>query len=122
MFVLLAMAGLHRGVISTLPLDLHGTVNTNVNLFVTFVNLRGTNVVIGGSTALVSLKGVASNSTLLNVVNLLVASVLLIGGIHKTLLVKVLLAAIVNVPVKLARLSNILDAPPSVRPVFFRFR
>lgn len=96
-FVLLSLAGIHRTVFGTVPVGLGRTMSINVNLFVTFVKLRGTGVMIGGSSALMDMFSFGSSMSnkafgarkvaiLLTLVKLLVATVLLMGGMGKGVL------------------------------------
>lgn len=88
---------MHRTVFGTVPVGLGQTISTNVNLFVTFVKLISTGVVISGPTAGISLFSFGNTVTtkafraikipiLLTVLNILFANVLVIGGIEKGVL------------------------------------
>ncbi len=99
MFLTLSIAPVHRGVFGTVPVALGGTVATNVKLFVYFVTLRSSNVVVGDSTALMALVPFARISfrarkvyTVLTLVKALLASLLLMGGMGNTVLVNVFTA------------------------------
>lgn len=106
-----------------MPVGLHFTVSTKVNVFVTFINLGGTNVVIPGPTAFIVFKPFAPISVL-TVIKVLLDNVLILEGIGKTLFCDVLVYALVNVPLKIARVPSKflpISVPRSVIPAFYRF-
>lgn len=99
-FVLLSMAGMHRTVFGTVPGGLGSTIDMKVKLFVTFMNLRGTRVIVN-NTALIRLfslskcgrlgnidtaVGSVKVAIVLTLIKVLVAKVLMVGGIGKGVL------------------------------------
>lgn len=100
MFVILSLAGMHRTVFGTVPLGLGSTIDINVNLFVTFMKLRGTGVIVNNSALLrlfsMSNCGTTGNmrtsfggikvAIVLTLVNVVMAKVLIIGGMGKGVL------------------------------------
>lgn len=80
-------------------------MSTNVNVFVTFVNLGGTNVVATGTSAFIRLNGFAPIDVL-NLVDVLLYNYLVTEEIGNSLFVTVVVSALVNVPVNMARFSS----------------
>ncbi len=91
-FLLLSFFGFERTLIGRVPRGLGFNVATKVNLFVAVVTLVGSNIIIGGSSALISVNDFGDPTFILSVMKLLVVKVLHRFGIPNSVLLNVVTA------------------------------
>lgn len=121
-FILLSFINVREAIVDSIPINLKHAVTVGIGLFITFVGLQASNLIIGDEATLVTLGSFRDPNVIVTVIGLVVTAFLLIKNIQGGILIGVLVSTIVAIPLGVTSLpSAILQLPPSVAPTAFAF-
>ena len=89
-FVILTAAGVRRMIVSAIPAELYGAVAAGIGLFIAFIGLRNSGLVVSNSATSVGLGNLHTPSTLLALFGLMLTSALLVRGYPAAMLAGIL--------------------------------
>lgn len=121
-FILLTITNIREKLVHLLPDTIKKSLCAGIGLFIAFIGLKGSDVIINNDATLVSLGNLTQGSALLFVIGLILTSVLLILKVKGGLLLGILITTVVGIPMGITRFDGILSTPPSIEPVFLKFQ
>ena len=127
-FVILTLTKVRQWILNSIPLSLKSAIGAGIGLFIAFIGLQNSGLIVNSDSTLVTLGDVCHGSGLLAVIGIFITAMLLIlkvrGGILLGILVTALLGLVIKDPatgVALTHFSGVVDTPPSVAPIFMKF-
>ena len=127
-FIILTLTKVRQWILNSIPLSLKSAIGAGIGLFIAFIGLQNSGLIVNSDSTLVTLGDVCHGSGLLAVIGIFITAMLLIlkvrGGILLGILITSLLGLIIKDPatgVALTHFSGVVDTPPSVGPIFMKF-
>ena len=121
-FILLTITNIREKLVHLLPDTIKKSLCAGIGLFIAFIGLKSSDVIINNDATLVSLGNLTQGSALLFVIGLILTSVLLILKVKGGLLLGILITTVVGIPMGITRFDSILSTPPSIEPIFLKFQ
>ena len=94
LFLLLTVGGIRQAIINAVPRDLKLAISVGIGLFIAFIGLKGTGLIVENSATYVALGHVTSPTTLLSLFGLLFTAALMARGIHGAILIGIFVTTI----------------------------
>lgn len=124
-FILLSFIKAREAIFDSIPLSLKHAVSVGIGLFIAFIGLSGSGIVIQGDGTLLSLGDLTSGPALVAIFGILFTGILLIKNVKGALLIGILASTLVGIPLGVTILpesgASLVSLPPSVKNVAFQF-
>lgn len=121
-FILLTITNIREKLVYLLPDTIKKSLCAGIGLFIAFIGLKSSDVIINNDATLVSLGNLTQGSALLFVIGLILTSVLLILKVKGGLLLGILITTVIGIPMGITKFDSILSTPPSIEPIFLKFQ
>ena len=121
-FILLTITNIREKLVYLLPDTIKKSLCAGIGLFIAFIGLKSSDVIINNDATLVSLGNLTQGSALLFVIGLILTSVLLIMKVKGGLLLGILITTVIGIPMGITKFDSILSTPPSIEPIFLKFQ
>ena len=118
-FALLTLTGLREKIINSIPTDLKHAVGAGIGLFITFIGLKESGIVIPNPATIVGLGDLHSPAILLAVSGLVVTVIMMLRKISGAVFYGMIFTTIVGIIFKQIDLpTQIVSSIPSLKPTF----
>lgn len=111
LFLILTVGGIRQAIINAVPRDLKLAISVGIGLFIAFIGLKGTGLIVENAATYVSLGHITQPTTLLALFGLLFTAALMARNIHGAILIGIFVTTV------LAMLLGMTPAPQSVSDV-----
>ncbi len=117
-FVLLSLSGIREKIINAIPAELKFAVGAGIGLFITFVGLQGSGIIVDNPDTLLGLGSLTGNA-LLAVFGIAITVILVTKGVRSGIFLGMIITAIVGMIFNLVAIpSAIVGSAPSIAPTF----
>ncbi len=120
-FVIIAAANLQERVIRAIPESLRQGIAVGIGLFIAFIGLQWSGIVVGRPGTLVGLGDLGSRPVLVTLAVLALTVTLIALKVRGAILLGILGGLVLAVPLGVARFHGLVSLPPSLAPTFLRF-
>ncbi|HNX90157.1 MAG TPA: NCS2 family permease [Paludibacteraceae bacterium] len=120
-FLVLNFFNLRAAIVDAIPATLKNAISAGIGLFIAFVGLQSSGIVVKNDATLVTIGQITSGTALLALIGIIITSVLLIKKVKGGLLIGIIATAIIGIPMGITKFTGIMDVPPSPAPLFFKF-
>ncbi len=123
-FLLLTALNVRELIVNSIPLNLKHAVSVGIGLFIAFIGLKGTGLIIDNPATLVSLGDMKNPNVLVGLAGVLVIGILLVKKIKGAILIGILSSTVIGLFVGVTSIPegfSFVSLPPSIEPVFFKF-
>lgn len=118
-FLVLALTGVRKLVIDAIPMQLKLAVGAGIGLFIAFIGLKASGIVVDSPATTVTLGDLKEPTTMLAIFGIVATAVLLTRGVRAAVFYGILLTSIAGMVFGLIPVpSAIVAAPPSLAPTF----
>ena len=111
LFLILTVGGIRQALINAVPRDLKYAISVGIGLFIAFIGLKGTGLIIENSATYVSLGHVTAPTTLLSLFGLLLTAALMARNVHGSILIGIFVTTI------LAMILGMTPAPKGITDI-----
>ena len=101
-FFLMTMGGLRQAIIRAVPENLKRAIGVGIGMFIAFIGLRGTGIIIADKATYVTLGHVMNPTTLLSLFGLLLTGALMARGVKGAILIGILVVTLTGMALGLA--------------------
>ena len=108
LFLILTIGGIRQAIINAVPRDLKLAISVGIGLFIAFIGLKGTGLIVENSATYVSLGHVTAPTTLLSLFGLLFTAALMARNVHGSILIGIFVTTI------LAMVLGMTPAPQGI--------
>lgn len=108
LFLILTVGGIRQAIINAVPSDLKLAISVGIGLFIAFIGLKGTGLIVENSATYVSLGHVTAPTTLLSLFGLLFTAALMARNVHGSILIGIFVTTI------LAMVLGMTPAPQGI--------
>jgi AGZA family xanthine/uracil permease-like MFS transporter len=122
-FIILTAFNIRELIVNAIPLSMKHAVSAGIGLFIAFIGLQNAGIVVSNDATLVGLGDMGSPAVLLALGGIVLTAVLLALKVKGALLIGIFAATVAGIPFGVTRVpeGNLVDAPPSLSPIFFQF-
>ncbi|SFS77600.1 NCS2 family permease [Lutibacter maritimus] len=123
-FIILTAFNIRELIVNSIPLNLKHAVSVGIGLFIAFIGLKGTGLIVDNPATLVSLGNMKNPEVLVGMAGVLIIGVLLTKKIKGAILIGILVSTIIGLVVGVTVIPEnftFVSLPPSVEPIFFKF-
>ena len=120
-FILLSFFSVREAIISALPPSLKKAIAGGIGLFIAFIGMQNSQIIVNSDATLVTLGNITSGPALLGMIGVVITAVLLILKIRGALLLGILITTLVGIPMGITQLDSVFGIPPSIDPIFMKF-
>ena len=96
LFLILTIGGIRQAIINAVPRDLKLAISVGIGLFIAFIGLKGTGLIVENAATYVSLGHVTAPTTLLSLFGLLFTAALMARNIHGAILIGIFATTILG--------------------------
>jgi AGZA family xanthine/uracil permease-like MFS transporter len=122
-FLVLTVFNIRELIVNAIPLSMKHAVSAGIGLFIAFIGLQNAGVVVNNDATLVGLGDMGSPAVLVALGGIVLTAVLLALKVKGALLIGIFAATIAGIPAGVTHMpeGHLVDAPPSLSPIFFKF-
>lgn len=123
-FIILTAFNIRELIVNSIPLNLKHAVSVGIGLFIAFIGLKGTGLIVDNPATLVSLGDMKNPAVLVGLAGVLIIGVLLTKKIKGAILIGILVSTIIGLFVGVTVIPenfSVVSLPPSIEPIFFKF-
>ncbi|MCY8233853.1 NCS2 family permease [Priestia endophytica] len=118
-FICLTVGGIREKIINAIPIELKYAVGAGIGLYITFIGMKNSEIIVASESTFVALGDLAKGSTLLAVFGLIVTIILLVLRVNGGIFIGMIVTAIVGMLTGLINTPTSIIAPiPSIEPTF----
>ncbi|MBQ8269898.1 MAG: NCS2 family permease [Bacteroidaceae bacterium] len=120
-FILLTISNLREKILESIPEGIKNAIGAGIGLFIAFIGLKSSGVIVQSAGTLVELGDVTSGSALLCLIGVLITSVLIVRNVSGALLIGIVATTLIGIPLGITKIGGLFDIPPSISPIFCKF-
>lgn len=120
-FIILTITNIRELIVDIIPQTLKDTISVGIGLFIAFIGLKSTGIVVNDDATLVKLGDVTSGVALLGIIGIIITSLLLIKKVKGGLLFGIIITTLIGIPMGITKFDGLISIPPSIEPIFFKF-
>lgn len=120
-FIILTISNIRELIVDIIPQSLKDTISVGIGLFIAFIGLKSTGIVVNDEATLVKLGDVTSGVALLGIIGIIITSILLIKKVKGGLLFGIIITTLIGIPMGITKFDGLISTPPSIEPIFFKF-
>ncbi|WP_428910651.1 NCS2 family permease [Niallia sp. Krafla_26] len=118
-FLILTLTGLREKLINAIPIELKHAVGAGIGLFITFVGLQTSGIIVRNDATLVGIGDLTQPNTLLSIFGIIVTVILMTRKVKGGVFIGMVITIIVGMIFGLIDLpTKIVDKAPSLEPTF----
>lgn len=118
-FFLLTLSGLREKIINAIPVELKYAVGAGIGLFITFIGLQTSGIIVKNDATLVGLGNLSNGPTLLTIFGIIITVIMMTRGIKGSVFYGMIVTAIVGMIFQLIKIpTQVVDTVPSLKPTF----
>lgn len=121
LFILLSITNLRGKIVDVIPDSLKHAIGAGIGLFIAFIGLKNTDIIVDNDSSLVSLGSITSGTGLLGTIGILLTSILIAKRVKGALLIGIIATTIIGIPMGITHFSGVISTPPSIEPIFMKF-
>ena len=119
-FILLTVSNLRTLIVDLIPESLKYATTVGIGLFIAFIGLQNSGIVVGNPSTMLSLGHITSGAPLLAIIGMVITLMFMVHKVRGGLLWGILLTTLIGIPMGLTTFHGLFNLPPSIAPVFFR--
>lgn len=118
-FIVLSLSGIRETIINAIPAELKYAVGAGIGLFITFLGLQNSKIIVSNDAVIVGLGNLADPNVLLTIFGLVLTVIMMVRGIKGGIFYGMLITAIVGMVFSLVQLPDaVVGSIPSMAPTF----
>ena len=119
-FLILTETGLRTWIIEGIPKSLRASIAAGIGLFLAFIGLQTSQLVVDNPATLVQLGSLSNPSVLFCILGFLIIAVLDALKVKGAILIGILVVSVLSILTGNTVFTGIVSAPPSIAPTFFQ--
>ena len=123
-FLILTAFNIREAIVNSIPLSLKKAVSCGIGLFIAFIGLQNSGIVVGNEATMVTVGALTDPQPLLALIGILITGVMLVKGVQGALLIGIFVTTLIGLPMGVTALPDFSNGltPPDISPVFFQFQ
>lgn len=119
-YLLLTLIGVREKLLNMVPKPLKYGIASGIGLFIAFIGLQWTGLVVTAPGTLVKLGDIHQPAVLLSILGILLIAGLMARKIKGAILISIAIITIIGIPLNIVQFYGIAAMPPSIEPTLFK--
>ncbi len=120
-FILLTLGNIREAIVNAIPQSLRNAIGAGIGLFIAFIGLTSSGVVVSDNATLVTLGDITSGSGLLALIGLAITGLLYMRKVPGSILIGILLTMVIGIFMDVTEFKGVVSHPESIAPIFCQF-
>ena len=120
-FIILTVTNVREVIVNAIPLSLRNAIPPGVGLFIAFIGLKSSGVIVEDSATLVTLGDITSGSALLSLIGIMITGFLYSKNVPGGILIGILTTMLIGIPMGVTEFQGVVSKPESIGPIFCKF-
>lgn len=120
-FMLLTVTNLREKIVYLLPDPLKKSISAGIGLYIAFIGLKSSDIIVNNEATLVSLGDLTSGPALLGIIGILLCAVMMVRNVKGGLLLGIIVTTLIGIPMGVTQFNGVISTPPSIEPIFCKF-
>ena len=128
-FIILSATKARTMIVNSIPASLKNAIGAGIGLFIAFIGLQGSQIVVGSSSTLVTIGDISQGPALLAIIGIIITGILLVLKVRGGILIGILATTIIGLFVKdpatgeaITKFNgSLISYPESISPIFCKF-
>lgn len=120
-FMLLTVTNLREKIVYLLPDPLKKSISAGIGLYIAFIGLKSSGIIVNNEATLVSLGDLTSGPALLGIIGILLCAVMMVRNVKGGLLLGIIVTTLIGIPMGVTQFNGVVSTPPSIEPIFCKF-
>ena len=120
-FIVLTLTNVREAIVNAIPMSLRNAIGAGIGLFIAFIGLQSSGLVIADGSTLVGLGDITSGSALLTLIGVIITGFLYSRNIPGSILIGIIVTMFIGIPMGVTEFKGIVSAPESIEPIFCKF-
>ena len=122
LFILMTITNIREAIVNAIPINLRYAIGAGIGLFIAFIGMQNSGIIINNQSTLVSLGDITSGSALLAIIGLLVTGFLYVKNVRGAMLIGILLTTLIGIPMGITEFRGIMSYPESIDAIFCKMQ
>ena len=122
LFIILSFIGFRAAIMNALPSSLRHSIAVGIGLFIAFIGLRMSGIIIAHPATFVALGEIGSRPVLISFFGIFVIFILTAQRVPGAILIGILATTALSLIVGITQFNGIVSAPPSIAPTFLQLK
>lgn len=124
-FIIITVTSLREKIVNAIPENLKFAISGGIGLFIALIGLKSGGIIVADSATLVTFGKFGTPATLLTLGGILITAILMSRKVKGSILIGIVATTLIGIPMGISHVqglnfSNIISAPPSIAPTFFK--
>ncbi len=122
-FIFLTAFNIREMIINAIPKNIKHAVSAGIGLFIAFIGLQSAGIIVKNDAVLVGLGDMGDHKVWVGLIGIFITAVLLVRNVKGALLIGILASTAAALILGVAKWpeGGLMDAPPSLEPILFKF-
>ena len=120
-FIILTVTNVREAIINAIPLSQRHAIGAGIGLFIAFIGLSSSEIIVNNDATLVGLGDITSGSALLAIIGFLITGLMYIKNVPGAILIGIIITMVIGIPLGVTEFKGIISTPESIEPIFFKF-
>ena len=122
-FAIMSILNIREIIFNAIPASLKLAISVGIGLFITFIGLQNSGLVVDNPATLVTLGSLHDHHAIVTMIGLVITSLMLIWRVPAAILLGIILSTIVGIFLGVTSLpqNGLFSTPPSISPIFCKF-
>lgn len=123
LFILLTLTNIRELIVNSIPMTLKHAVAAGIGLFIAFIGLQNSGIVVKNDAVLVGLGSLSEPKAIVTLIGIVITGILLVRNVKGSLLIGIFVATLIGIPFGVTQLpsGSLMSLPPSIEPIFLKF-
>lgn len=122
LFIIITVTSIREKIVDALPHNLKLAISGGIGLFIALIGLKSGGIIVASPETLVTFGKFTTPSALVTLIGIAITAILMSRGVKGSMLIGIILTTLIGIPFGITHLggANIISAPPSLAPTFFK--
>ena len=120
-FILLTLTNVREAIVNAIPVSLRNAIGAGIGLFIAFIGLTSSGVVVSDPATFVTLGDITSGSGLLALIGLIITGFLFMRNVPGAILIGILFTMVIGIAMGVTEFKGVVSHPESIAPIFCQF-
>jgi len=123
LFIIITLTSIREKIVDAIPLNLKFAISAGIGLFIALIGFKSGGIIVSNPATLISFGDFTNPHIILTLIGIAITACLMARNVKGSILIGILATTIIGIPfniTKLAPISSLVSAPPSLAPTFMK--
>jgi AGZA family xanthine/uracil permease-like MFS transporter len=116
------LTNVREAIVNAIPMSLRNAIGAGIGLFIAFIGLQSSGVVVNDSATIVTLGEITSGAPLLALIGLIITGFMYARKVPGAILLGIIITMLIGIPMGVTEFKGVVSIPESVAPIFCQFQ